>query len=260
MATFPGECDAETNKANTDIARGRDTEYIGVDNVIVRERDIANGTITVSCRLTNGTDQNFVLRWGDLDRMWPFCPSSLPSRAIWDDAGPPPEVGATGRLYLEHSFVTQNAISGGTPKWPKGMPGFPLARSLKLAPEKLVLTAVRKDEDDELVEGEVDLLDRTLAPPQTITIGAGEIEVFLTQTAAARFGASFPPDSILSDATTIIAASNDPDQLSQAWSTVATVKRWAESQQAIPKDPADPLVRVRGMLEKLLHGKPAKKG
>ena len=265
MATRPGACDEATITENESRTSGRG--YIGVDNVVVLAADATRGTVRISARTTTG-DGVFEIRWADTATTWPFCPSSLPSSAVFPEAGPVPEVGATGRLYLEHGFVTQNAILGGTPKWPKGLPGYPLTRWVSLVPRKLVLTALRKGEDGDLEEATVDLMDRTLAPPQTLVLDEGDIGVWLTQKGLAEFGLAFPEDgqvdeSLLESAVGIIEEKSDADRIAEAWSVVASFDRWASSVKGGPPrgetDAAGSIERVRALLARVLAKKSATK-
>lgn len=242
MPTRPGECDRATIEQNRGQVRPEKL-YADVRNVLIRASDPATRRVTISAVGTDGARHDYPdLVWGDEDVMWVYCPSSLPSQAIYPDPGPVPAVGATGTLYLERAFLASATPKiGGTPKWPLALPGETRRAELSIAPTRLLLTGTELANNGHVVEETVDLMDRTLAPEQTIAIGDGAIKVQLTPKGFRKFRAIFPVHIHLAEAVRTIQEPakerKDPARIAEAWEIVAVSKELVETGKWPEPDP-----------------------
>jgi len=247
------DSESEANKAKVKATKN----YRGVPNVIVKEHHPDGKRITISARGVDHKLHDHVIEWGDENVIWPYCPSTLPSEAAHPNPGPRPAPKSSGMLFLEDDFIKKAAILGGTPKWPSNLPGSPLAAPLSIAPESLVLHGFEQADNGIDEPGTVDLMDRTLAPPQTIVIGDGPIEVQLTQNGFKKFRVAFPSELHLPEAIRVILERKDPALIADAWQIVAACKQLVDADQwatLVADRPGAPkLEEAKSLLGKVLE-------
>lgn len=219
--TKPGECDKATIEHNAGEAEKLGKHYFRVRGAKIEGS--AGGKVSISVpRKGGGRITLKDLVWGDTDKMWVYCPATLPSAAIHPRPGDPPKKNAAGTLYLEQGFVKDNGIASAdpTPKWPRALPEQ-RAEPLPVIPIKLVLTALELADDGEDREITVDLMDPKLAPEQTITIGDRAITILLTRDGFASVSIPFPSRLDLVEAHAIIQARPSPSAMAEAFEVVA---------------------------------------
>jgi len=197
MGILPGMCDDATTEANRAAAKQLvgDRSY-GAVQVFVKDSDPIAGTVRLLLPMVNGGSREVELQWGDIDTMWASCPSSLPSSAVPEDAGPVPSKGATGTLLLSSGLLAPDGVESGVQhdltKWPREWAADNDSyQAVKIWPTKILITGIAI-ETGATQEYTVDLLDPAMAKPhQGIKADHHTLRLLLTRDGCAVFGQIF---------------------------------------------------------------------
>lgn len=173
------ECSRDTSNANKPHAPKN------YRKVPVLSLKTENGTIKIQTFKTDGSKAFIAIPWRNRDIVWPFCPSTLLLDGRHHTSTPVRPDLTSGVVYLDETFINDSKILGGGTKWPNALDDEVEDLFTHVAPitvSQLLLNAnERVDSGEPAAPRDVDLMQRTLAPTQTLAILDGPMEVELTR-------------------------------------------------------------------------------